>query len=61
MILCIDRICFYPTTYKVLLVSLLYSKNATHKYLRYLAKNNIKIYFALKYISLIDMCPNYYY
>jgi hypothetical protein len=29
-----------------LFVSLLYSKNVAHKYLRHLANNNIQIYFA---------------
>jgi hypothetical protein len=46
MILCISRIRFYSVTYMALLVSLLYSKNVAHKYLRHLANNNIQIYFA---------------
>jgi hypothetical protein len=33
MILYISRICFYSVTYMTLFVSLLYSKNVTHKYL----------------------------
>jgi hypothetical protein len=46
MILYISRICFYSVTYVTLFVSLLYSKNIAHKYLRRLANNNIQIYFA---------------
>jgi hypothetical protein len=45
MILCISRICFYSTTYRTLLGSLLYNKNVAHKYLGHLANNSIKIYF----------------
>jgi hypothetical protein len=32
MILCINRICFYSTTYKILFGSLIYIKNIAHKY-----------------------------
>jgi hypothetical protein len=46
MILYITRICFYSITYMTLFVPLIYSKNVAHKYLRYLANNNIQIYFA---------------
>jgi hypothetical protein len=45
MVLYSSRICFYYVTYVTLFVSLLYSKNIAHKYLRHLAKNNIQIYF----------------
>jgi hypothetical protein len=45
MILCISRICFYYVTYMTLFVSLLYSKNVVHKYLRHLINNSIQIYF----------------
>jgi hypothetical protein len=45
MILCISRICFYSVTYMTLFVSLIYSKNVAHKYLRQLDNNSIKIYF----------------
>jgi hypothetical protein len=44
MILCISRIDFYSVTYMALFVSLLYSKNVAHKYLRHLANNSIQIY-----------------
>jgi hypothetical protein len=40
------RICLYSVTYMTLFVSLLYSKNVTHKYLQHLANNSIQIYFA---------------
>jgi hypothetical protein len=33
----ISRICFYSVTYMTLFVSLLYSKNVAHKYLRHLS------------------------
>jgi hypothetical protein len=46
MILCINRIGFYSVTYMTLFVSLLYSKNVAHKYLRHLTNNSIQIYFA---------------
>jgi hypothetical protein len=46
MILFISRICFYSVIYMSLFVSLLYSKNVSHKYLRHLANNNMQIYFA---------------
>jgi hypothetical protein len=45
MILCISRICFYSVTYMTIFVTLLYSKNIAHKYLRHLANNSIQIYF----------------
>jgi hypothetical protein len=45
MILYISRIYFYSGTYMTLFVSLIYSKNITHKYLRHLAINSIQIYF----------------
>jgi hypothetical protein len=46
MILCINRICFYYVSYMTLFISLLYSKNVAHKYLRHIANNSIQIYFA---------------
>jgi hypothetical protein len=48
MILCISIIDLYSVTYMTLFVSLLYSKNVAHKYLRHLTNNNnsIQIYFA---------------
>jgi hypothetical protein len=46
MIVCINKICFYLVTYMTLFVSLLYSKNITHKYLYHLANNSIQAYFA---------------
>jgi hypothetical protein len=45
MILCITRICFYSVTYKMILDSLIYSKNVEYKYLSHLANNSILIYF----------------
>jgi hypothetical protein len=45
MTLYISRICFYSVTDMTLFVSLLYSKNVAHKYLRHLANNSIQIYF----------------
>jgi hypothetical protein len=45
MILYISRICFHSVTNMTLFVSLLYSKNITHKHLRHVANNSIQIYF----------------
>jgi hypothetical protein len=46
MILCISRIFFYSVNYMTLFVSLIYSKNVAHKYIRHFANNSIQIYFA---------------
>jgi hypothetical protein len=61
MILCISRICLYSVNYMTLFVSLFYTKNIAHKYLRHLNNNSIQIYFAQNQISLIDIYLNYCY
>jgi hypothetical protein len=50
---------FYSATYSMLFNSLIYSRNATYKYLPCMANNNIQIYFIYNQISLINMCLNY--
>jgi hypothetical protein len=61
LILWIIMLCYYSSTYCILLNSLPYNRNARYKYLPCMANTNIQIYSIYKYISLINPYLNYNY